>query len=84
MCIILIYIILNLDSLFSEKFKLDTYYVGSHEDEIRMTPGVEKHMNEYGYMIWTIDTIVIDGKYDYQFFEISDILGNFKMNSFMF
>ena len=67
---LLICIILNLDSLFSEKFKLDTYYVGSHEDEIRMTPGVEKHMNEYGYMIWTIDTIVIDGKYDYQFFEI--------------
>ncbi len=67
---LLICIILNLDSLFSEKFKLDTYYVGSHEDEIRMTSGVEKHMNEYGYMIWTIDTIVIDGKYDYQFFEI--------------
>ena len=62
--------ILCVTSLFSEKFKLDTYYVGSHEDEIRMTPGVEKHMNEYGYMIWTIDTIVIDGKYDYQFFEI--------------
>lgn len=63
-------IILCITSLFSEKFKLDSYYIGIHQDEIRMTPGVEKHLNEYGYMIWTVDTIVIDGKYDYQFFEI--------------
>lgn len=63
--------ILCVTSLFSEKFKLDTYYVGSHEE--KMIPGVDKHLNEYGYMIWTVDTIVIDGKYDYQFFEIPNM-----------
>ncbi|MBQ4498075.1 MAG: hypothetical protein II973_11305, partial [Spirochaetaceae bacterium] len=63
--------ILCATSLFSEKFKLDTYYVGQREE--KMIPGVDKHLNEYGYMIWTVDTIVIDGKYDYQFFEIPDM-----------
>ena len=70
---LLICIILNLDSLFSEKFKLDTYYVGSHQDEIKILPDAEKHLNEYGYMIWGKNTIVIDGNYDYQFFEIPDM-----------
>jgi len=65
---LIVLITLCINSLFSEKFKRDTYNIGNYEEKI--IPGVEKHLNKYGYMIWKIDTIVIDGDYDYQFFEI--------------
>lgn len=68
---LILLITLCINSLFSEKFKRDTYNIGNYEEKI--IPGVEKHLNKYGYMIWKIDTIVIDGDYDYQFFEIPDM-----------
>lgn len=60
--------ILCVTSLFSEKFDLDEYYIGRREEIV--IPSGDKHLNEYGYMIWRVDTIVIDGKYDQHFFEI--------------
>lgn len=66
--ILIILLILSTSSLFSEDFKKDNYLINGRE--VKMIPGVEKHLNEYGYMIWRMDTIVIDGNYDYGFFEI--------------
>ena len=62
------YTILCVTSFFSEKFDMDEYYIGRREEIV--IPSGDKHLNEYGYMIWKVDTIVIDGKYDQHFFEI--------------
>lgn len=48
-----------------------------------MTPGVEKRLNEYGYMIWKIDAIAIDGNYDYQFVDNIKVSPTLKDKKYM-
>ncbi len=71
--------LLALNGLFAQEFKREKYIIDRNETALGSEEAKMLHYNKYGYMIWegsswyggkTYDTIVIDGKYNYQFFEI--------------